>query len=259
MKRIFLSVFFFLFCSSVSAAEFLPAALPTPAFCLNQKEPITWLRFLSVNGKDTDIGQIGIKAGLLGFGDFRINTTALIRIYMLPTGPKFAVDRFLAGLGVGIEARLKPWLFASFSPLYHESAHLGDGYQGNIMADAQVISHESAQIKLCFALKNFQVPIQCDIVWHTVTPQFHYFAGAGFQYEFPVIVRDQLSVSFILAAWGQLVNVDTSLHPGYEASLGFLLKNHDRRFRVMFYWEDQYGSGQDWNVKQQGLGCEIGF
>ncbi|GEM_PF-4828062 len=239
--------------------EILPYPLYKPNFALDHKEINTYLRFQNLNNEISDEGKIGMKVPLLGYGPLQLTTAAFIRIWMYPENMKFHVDRFLAGLALGFDYKINSNLHISIYPMFHESAHLADGYKGNINDDCRTVSVESAQLKLWFEKGIIQIPFRFDYYWHAIGPDWKYEAGTGVRLALP-IWRTRAGLFLLeISGFGYLVSGNEGMHLNGEFQEGLLLKNGERKLRLSFHYGYEYGSGQDWQERQRSWGLNVGF
>ncbi len=239
--------------------EILPFPVYKSGFPLDPKEANSYLRFLVLNGKNCDIGKVGTKVALLGYGPVQLSTFTFINIWMYPENMKFNVDRFLASLGLGFDVKLSRYFYLSLFPMYHESAHLADGYQGNIALEKKIFSVESFQTRLWFERGMIQIPLRIDYYWHTIGPQWKYNIGTGIKLAIPLWTVFHSSVQLEISAFGYALNESRSINFNGEFEEGFLIRNGDRKIHLGFYYGYEYGLGQNWNTLERSWGLDIGF
>jgi hypothetical protein len=211
------------------------------------------------NGSASDIGSLAVRLGLLGFGPVKFVLLGSIRIHMLPVDSTFHVDRFLAALAAGFDFGVSDNLYLSLFPLYHESAHLADGYGGDISTDKRIISNETLQMRMTWAGYGFTVPVRIDIYWHTTVPGYNYNAGAGVQYEAVLKKWKYLALSATGALFGYVVNTGPDHSFNWECSAGLQFRKGPRLLKLGFFGMREYGQGQDYNRLQEGYGVELSF
>ena len=239
--------------------EILPFPVYKSSFPLDPKEANSYLRFLSLNEKICDEGKIGTKIALIGYGPVQLSTLAFINLWMYPENMKFNVDHFLAALGLGFDMKLSRYFFLSLYPLYHESAHLADGYKGDLASDKKIFSVESFQTRLWFERGLIQIPLRIDYYWHTAGPQWKYNIGTGIKLAVPLWNVLNSSIFLEISAFGYALNEDNIVKFNGEFEEGLLIRNADRKLRFDFTYGYEYGLGQNWNTRERSWGLDIGF
>lgn len=259
MRKILLFLFFLSLPLLARPTVFLPNQNNLhPGFFLNEKEPHSYLRFLEVNGRIEDIAKIGLKFSMLQIYPLQISPIASIRVHMLPVKSKFNVERFTAALGLSMDLKIRKNLYASLSPLYHESSHLADGYTGDVSADSRTVSNESLQIKLIWCPERIIVPVQIDWYWHTVKRTITVLAGTGAQYRKKIMQSDYMQWDIFGSIFGHIFEED-GWKTNLEFSLGTIFATHKKSLRISYYWQNQYDQGQFFDQRQKGSGLEISF
>ena len=258
----FLSVFLLLFlcCADIIYAEVRLNFLPQ-SYCkeliTDPFSPQSFIKFLDVKRIDARIGE---DIGIIGLSDIvSLKSSAFINIVLYPHNYIFKVDRFHAGLSIGLCGKIKE-IYWMVLPLYHESAHLADGYNGDVKSDSEVISRESLKFGFIFKKNDFKISFKLDWFWHSVRPVYRWSSGVGMEYEKPFIIKEEsFSLGPVFSFFAYLLE-RKRLSFNYELFCGLFISNK-RIFRIGFTLEDREGLGQDYKTrsKTQGLMINILF
>jgi hypothetical protein len=130
--------------------------------------------FIGTNQKRlTTCGNAGFDFPLLSFMPTHTNFTvgsgvvARIYLYMFPENRKFYVDNFYATFGVYFSNRIRQHLQWRLYPLYHLSAHLADGYSGDVDNDHIAVSNEMVYCALTYTcFKGMELLGGCGYYYH---------------------------------------------------------------------------------------------
>ena len=244
-------VFVLLFVGVSFGFEILPQTYHSE-FALNPKSEQIFLRFLTVNNKTIDEGKVGYKQSLLEVKEVHIVTSAFVHLFMHPVNNKFFVEHFYAALGLGFECNLFNIAHITLLPLYHESAHLADGFPLNIETNKKIISNESIQFRLEGAYRNITTLLQADYYWHSIERQLKYNIGAGLEWK----SKSFSDMQFFISGYGFMISDNKGLSFNSTFLTGLFIK---KKMHIGLYYENQMGLGQDYNHRQKGYGLELGF
>ena len=240
-----------LFVGSSFGFEILPQTYHSK-FALNPKSEQVFLRFLTVNNRTIDEGKVGYKQALFEVKNVHFVSSAFVHLFMHPVNNKFFVEHFYAALGLGLEYNLFNIVDITLLPLYHESAHLADGFSLNIETNKKIISNEAIQFCLEGSYRNITTLLQADYYWHSIERQLKYNLGAGLQWH----SRGFYDMQFFITGYGFMISDKTGLSFNSTFLTGLFIKE---KMRIGLYYEDEMGLGQDYNHRQTGYGLELGF
>lgn len=125
------------------------------SFSIVKQEFQNYVYLGSQNGKFSTQGRLGFDFPILsvrpmGGIAYGSGVVASVHIYMFPENRRFLVDNLYAVFGVYFSGRHSSFFSWRLYPLYHLSAHLADGYRGDIGNDRLSVSNEMVYAAVSF-------------------------------------------------------------------------------------------------------------
>lgn len=219
--------------------------------------PESFLRWLDEGGRVRVDGRLGAEAGLVRLGSVDFSGSAFVHLVMLPRGVVFDVDRFHAGLGVGVGWSGGGWRVV-VEPMYHESAHLADGHGGDVAADREVLSREALRLLVVRRAGGLAVGGRVGWWWHSVRPRYVWDAGLGMGYERPWLAWSGGGVGPSVGGFGYVQERDGRVSWNGEVSAGVVFFGEAVGWRVGWVAEERDGLGQDFRRRIRSWGVEVG-
>jgi hypothetical protein len=168
---IFFIIVFAALCSGFTFEGFAPPPLKHPVFG-NEYSSYLGLGFEERTfivqghfGVDFPLVSLSLKNG----ARYDFGIAGLAHLYMIPQGIKFSVDNFYAALGFYFGGKLNDKVVWRFYPVYHLSAHVADGFRGEIDRTLRAISHESLRLEvMCLPVPALQVGVAYGYYFHSI-------------------------------------------------------------------------------------------
>lgn len=148
-------------------------------YALLNEDYRNYLHFGRLEGERSAAGNFGfdlpaLYAELDSTRGFLLGGCASAHLYMFPVRSKFHVDNFYATMALYLGYRASRRLDFRLYPYYHLSAHLSDGYPGDVAADSRAVSNEMIYLATTFSFKE----------------RIEFLLGYGYYYH--TVVRKQL-------------------------------------------------------------------
>lgn len=228
-----------------------------------------------LNGKGSSRANLGFDHKLIGLDIFQsqsiaLGLNAMTHIYMFPEDRKFFVDNFYASFSFFFEYAQNARLLWRFSPFYHLSAHLADGYMktkggtdavftGNIKDDKKTVSNEMVYLSLLYKphrLPCFSCTAGFGAYYHTIERKnLQAIADILIQGKFPVsdginpLMRMKYEVVFEHTAHNNIV---------FSAGIQ-VMSRYGGSIMILFTCFNMINPGQYYLYREKGAGAEVRF
>ena len=183
--------------------------------------------------------------------------TMLVHVYMFPRQMKFYVDNFYGAFGFYLGGTLSQRLAWRCYPVYHLSAHLSDGYTGDVATDKRIISNEMVYGCLDFF----------------PTDQLEGLIGLGYYYNkntrknltakidlnFMWTLSVKKSLSPVLVFQNEFIH-EAKVRYGMDIRFGLRTNfQSNRNLGIMFRYFNKPHPGQYFETDEKGYGVDIFF
>ncbi len=206
-------------------------------------------------------GKFGVDFPVMeySFSDYRLNwgIAASAHLNMIPKNMKFAVDNFYAVLGIFLSGGESHGVSWRLYPVYHLSAHLADGFRGDILKkDVKAVSSEMIFGQLFFkASDKVQLGMGYGWYYHTCTQ-----SSLRQRMEWQVLltpVKNSFIRPFSHLKW-EVVDQD-GLQPGIDISAGSFFMHDNRGAGISLRFFNKLHSSYYWKEYEKGWGVEYLF
>ncbi len=222
-----------------------------------------YLHFGRLEGKRSAAGNFGFDFPALYA---RLDTTrgvllggcASAHLYMFPVRSKFYVDNFYATMALYVGFKASRYLDFRLYPYYHLSAHLSDGYPGDVAADSRAVSNEMIYLATTFTFNEWM----------------EFLIGYGYYYHKVVrkdlIDRLRADLKYVAPRFWVLdpylyvrneIIREQRIRYGVEAGIGIYLFASEERAgaSILFRWFDRPHPGQYFEGYIRGMGVDFVF
>ena len=186
-----------------------------------------------------------------------LGVAPLFHLYMFPRESVFHNDNYYAVLSIYLAGTVGSHLAWRLYPIYHISAHLGDGAPLVHGADRPAVSNEMVYLTLATRwVKGLEVLLGSGIYYHAVTrKQMDGILNGACLYEYPLL----RSLSVFGALDGHLIFED-GVRAGGALRTGLRFRGSSgRRADVALRWFSRPHKGQYHADRERGIGCSIEF
>lgn len=174
-----------------------------------------------------------------------------ITMYISPEkGGLFPIDHLYGAFGLYAEITNLQHVKFSIYPIAHESAHLVDGYKGDIDADRVPVSHEYTGADVFYVNEAWGLQTVSGIIFyvHRISRPLVFRIHGGLDVRVPLYKRINYVVSAHIALF-----YEKGIHPALNFGTGIEFPN----CHILLHYEYQRGLAQDYNTTYNRLGGEI--
>lgn len=216
------------------------------------------------DGKTYTRGNFGLEFPLLSYAQsaaqlYTLELAASTHLVMIPKNLKFSVDNFYATLAIFFTGKAGKLLKWRLYPVYHLSAHLADGYSGDIIHDSvHAVSSEMIKAEAVLVPVNgIELSAAYGWYYHTVY-QKHLTdrIDAGLYCCYPL--KSWIKPFFY--AGNELIN-NREWKYGFELIAGTLLsgKNSSRSAGLALRYFNRPDPGYFFETYEKGFGIDFFF
>ncbi|NLD99744.1 MAG: hypothetical protein GX640_07705 [Fibrobacter sp.] len=222
--------------------------------------------YLYFNAQDNKLytrGNFGLEFPLISYSPkapmvYTLEVAASAHIVMIPVSTKFPVDNFYASLAIFFTGQQTSYFNWRFYPLYHVSAHLADGYPGDILrSNVHAISSEMIKFEGIFTPVNgLEISASAGWYYHTC-----------YQKNLKVRLEADLLYNFNINNWLRpYISIQNELikhqqwHPGTDISTGLLFgKKETRGLGIALRYFNRLNPGYYFENRENGIGIQLNF
>ena len=183
--------------------------------------------------------------------------TMLVHIYMFPRQMKFYVDNFYGAFGFYFGGTLSQRWAWRFYPVYHLSAHLSDGYTGDVATDKQIISNEMVYGCLDFCPTNQLEGLIGLGYYYNKNTRKDLTAKADLNFMWTLF--DKRPLSPVLVFLNEFIH-EKKVRYGMDIRFGLRIHfQSNRNLGIMFRYFKKPHPGQYFETDEKGYGVDIFF